>query len=165
MDCCNRSCRGSSSAGLELADKADLGLEPDAEFFLHSVLRYHYQLSDVFRSSPTQIHHDVGMYVRDLGIAMAKTLEPALIDQSSRAHSFDFLEDRSGAWMKLKPGMPCPSPAQILLHDAMHRADIARCQPEGDCEGDLVTVVEDARVVTESHVLFVDEMPLSLFTQ
>ncbi len=53
-----------------------------AELVLNRTLRDRDQLLHVLRRRMAEVHHDVGMNVRDLRVAVAKSLEPALIDQS-----------------------------------------------------------------------------------
>src|SRR6476660_2876900 len=112
--------RGSRQAdcwsALEVSDKSDFRFKSHAEFFLDGILSDGDQLTNIFRSCSAEVYHDVGVNVRDLCVAVPETFQPALIDKTAGAHSFDFLEDRSSAWMKLKPGMPSSAPAKVFLH-------------------------------------------------
>src|SRR5215213_1472527 len=105
----------------------------------------------------TEVHHDVRVNVRDLRVANPKPLQAALVDQATRPDALDLLEDRSGARMNLEPGVTRTPPAQVLLHDAMHRVGVSRRESEGYRQRDLTTGVEDARIVPELHVRLVDE--------
>src|SRR5215208_3251810 len=95
MDCRNRSGRRSILETLEVADKTNFRLEPNAELFLDSILRDDDELSYILRRRTAEIHHDVGVNVRDLRISMAESLEAALVNQTPCSHSLDLLEDRS----------------------------------------------------------------------
>ena len=150
---------------LEFADKSNLGLETHSELLLDCVLRDDNQLANIASGRLAEVDHDVGVNVRDLGIAMAESLEPALVDETASSHSLDFFEDRAGAWMELKPGMTCTPPAQILLHDAMHDGGIAAFELKGHRESDILPMVKDAGIVAKLHELLVDSLSLSLFRQ
>ena len=97
------------------------------ELLAHHGLRVPDQRDDVSARRMAEVHHDVGVDVRDLGVADAKALEPALIDEPAGADALDLLEDRTGARVPVEPGMPAAAPAQILLHDAVHRRPDPRC--------------------------------------
>src|SRR5688500_6375985 len=116
----------------ELADESNLGFQVLTEPLLHTLLRMCKESTDIPCGSATEIHHDVGVNMRDLSVADAKSLEAALVDQATRANPLDLLEDGPGAGVNLEPRVTRSTPAQVLLHDAMHHADVAPCQPEGD---------------------------------
>jgi zinc protease len=107
-----------------------------------------------------EVHHDVRVDVGDLRIAHAKSLQPALVDETSGAYAFDLLEDRPGTRVNLEPRVTRSAPAQVLLHDAMHCAGVTRRELKGHRQRDLVTAVENARIVPESHVRPVHQMTL-----
>lgn len=77
----------------KLADKTDLDLEVLVELLPYLGLRDCDQLTDIFRGCFAEIYHDVGMDVRDLRIAVTKTLQSNLVDQAAGSNSFNFLED------------------------------------------------------------------------
>ncbi len=87
---------------------------------------------------------------------MAKTLQSNVIDQATGADSLDFLEDRAGTWMILEPRVLSATPAEILLHDAVHDRFVARLELEGHRQRDVSLLVERAGVVTELHVVPID---------
>src|SRR5512138_2200629 len=114
--------------------------------------------ADVACGGMAEIHHDVCVDVGNLSVSDAKSLEPALIDQSPSANALDLLEDRAGARVDLEPWVTRTSPAQVLLHDTMHRCGIAGGEAKGDRERDFASVVKDARVVAETHVRVIGEV-------
>lgn len=149
----------------KLSDEAYLGLKVEVEPFLDSLLSDHDQLTHVLRCRAAEVHHDVGVDVRNLGISVPKSLQPALIHESARSNSFDLLEDGAGTWVKLKPWMSAPTPAQIFLHDSMHHRGISRQEPERDGEYNVSATVENASIVSKAHVIAVNDSPLSFFAQ
>src|SRR5689334_11310477 len=112
-----------------------------------SKLLLHFRLSDgdqfphIFGGGVPEVHHNVRVNVGDLGVAVAKSFESNLIDQSAGTHTFDFLEDRASARMVLEPGMLAAAPAQVLLHDAMHDCLIAALELERHRERDFPSLV------------------------
>ena len=129
--------RGGSSADsarrseiLEFADEPDLRLEVHAALSLDGVLRDADQLANVLRGGVAQIHHDVRVDVRDLRVADAKSLEPALVDEPAGADAFDLLEDRAGARMPIEPRVLAAAPAQVLLQNALQHRLIGAREPE-----------------------------------
>src|SRR3954451_15364621 len=113
----------------------------------------------------TEIHHDVGVNVRDLRIANAMPLEPALVDQPTGPDALELLEDRAGARVPIEPRMPCSAPAEILLQDAMHDRGIATLELKGGRQNDVPSVMQDRIVVPEPHVGGVDGAALALLGQ
>src|SRR6476620_1389836 len=110
---------------LELSDKPDLRLEAHAEFLFYCLLCDGDQLPHIGCGCTAKIDHDVCVNVGYLRTSVAISLEPALIDQTAGTHSLDLLEDRPCTGVELKPRMSRTTPAQILLHDAMHQGGIA----------------------------------------
>src|SRR5688500_273802 len=147
---------------LELPDKADLRLETDAELFFDGVLGDRDQLPHIPRCSSAQVHHDVGVDVGYLRIPMAMAFQATLIDQPASSHSFDLLEDRTCARVKLEPRMARTAPAQVFLHDAMHDAGVFALELEGHRESDVTAVMQNARVIPELHVIPVDSLPVTV---
>src|SRR5258706_8377693 len=113
---------------------------------LDGCLRNGDQFANILRRGVPKIHHDVGVDVRDLGIAVAEALEPTLIDESPRPYAFHLLEDRSGARVPLEPGMPASTPAQILLENALERALIGARELERGREHDVATMMKNGVV-------------------
>src|SRR6185503_11740078 len=103
-----------------------------------------------------------GVNVRDLRIADAIALQPALVDQPSGADPFELLEDRAGARMPVEPGMPCAAPAEVLLQDAMHDGGIATLELKGRRQNEVLAVMQNRVVVTELHIGRVDGSTLTL---
>src|SRR2546428_10544179 len=64
--------------------------------------------------------------------------------------------------MELKPWMPASTPAEILLHDAMHDCGITGRQLEGCAEHHVLACMQNARVVTELHVVAINNSSLAL---
>jgi hypothetical protein len=108
----------------ELSYKAYLWLQMEAKSIFDRLLSDRDQLANILRGCLAEVDHDVRVNVRDLSITVSKSFQPALIHESAGTDSLDLLEDRPGAWVELKPGMSASSPAQILLHDAMHHGSI-----------------------------------------
>ncbi len=142
----------------ELADKAYLNFQMVTESLLHFVLGNRDQLANVFRRCVSQIDHDVRVNVRDLRVAMAETLQADLVDETPGADALDLLEDRPRARVILEPRVFATTPAEILLHDAVHDCLITPIELESDCEGDVALLVEGAGVVTELHVIAIDRL-------
>jgi hypothetical protein len=67
--------------------------------------------------------------------------------------------------MPVEPGMLATPPAQVFLHDAVHRGLIATSQTKRGREHDVAPVVKDAVVITEAHVLCIDGLSFVLFAQ
>ena len=67
--------------------------------------------------------------------------------------------------MDLEPRVTRPAPAQVLLHDPMHRSDVTAREAECDGEGDFVTRMQDTSVIPEPHVLPIDNAADALFVQ
>jgi hypothetical protein len=101
----------------------------------------------------------------DLRVSVAKSFQSALIDQAACPHSFDFLEDRPSARVKLKPWMPGSAPAQVFLHNLVHGAGVAALKLESHCKGDIAALMEDARVIPKLHVIRANGFPAALFRQ
>src|SRR6185437_4356448 len=139
-------------AVLELADEADLGLEFLGKLFEDGLLRERDQRAHIRRGSAAEVHDDVCVDVRDLCAADGVSLEPALINEASRAYSLDFLEDRTGARVQVEPWVARSAPAEVFLHHAMHEGGIALCEAERHGERNFTRVVEPARVVAELHL-------------
>src|SRR5215216_5201694 len=117
--------------------------------------------TNIPRGRVAEVDHDVRVDVGDLSVADAKALEPALVDQTARANALDLLEDRPGARVNLEPRVTGAAPAQVFLHDTVHGARVATVELERHAERDLVTLMENARIVTELHVRLVNDMPLA----
>src|SRR5689334_21037772 len=126
--------RGDSSSGLrncfsnsrsELADESYFRLEVLPEPVLHALLCVRDQGADISSGRIPEVYHNVGVNVRDLSVSNSKTFEPALVDQSSCTDAFDLLEDRASARVNLQPRVTGATPTQVLLHDSMHRPDVA----------------------------------------
>ncbi len=149
----------------ELANEADLGLQPVAELRLDGRLCDPDQLADIRGRRMPEVQHDVRVHVGDLGVAVPEALQPALINEAAGADSLDLLEDRSCAGVKLQPRVPAPAPAQILLHDALHDVHVAALETKGHREGNIASPVQHARIVAEAHVLAVHHPTLALLRQ
>lgn len=128
-------------------------------------LRNRDQLPDIFGGRLSQVHHDVGVNVRDLRVAVPKPLQSDLIYQAPGADTFDFLEDRTRAWVILEPWVLAAAPAQILLHYPMHDGRISLFQLECDGEGDVPLLVQGAGVIAKMHVVTVDCCPFPIVGQ
>ena len=63
-----------------------------------------------------------------------------------------FLKIEPALGWNLEPRVTRAAPAQVLLHDAMHRRRVAGASSESHGERDLVPVMENARIVAELHV-------------
>jgi hypothetical protein len=113
----------------------------------------------------TQVHHDVGVNVRNLSVSNAETFEPALVDQSSCTDAFDLLEDRACARVNVEPRVTGATPTQVLLHDSMHRRYVARGETKRDGQRDVAAFVKDAGVVAKSHVLPTDGVPCTVLVE
>jgi len=135
-----RSRQANRWSALKFSDKADLRLEPYAELLFDSVLSDRDELAYVPGGRASEIHHDIGMNVGDLRIAVSESLESALIDEPACSHSFDLLEYRAGAWMKLQPRMPGAAPAQVFLHDLVHCWSITALKLKSHRERNVATV-------------------------
>lgn len=140
-------------AALELSDKTDFRLETNSKLLFHGILRYRNQLTHVAGGRVAEVDHDVGVDMRNLCAAVAMTLESALIDQPASSHSLDLLEDRARTRVKLKPRVTGAAPAQVFLHDFVHGGSFPSFKLKSDGEGNIVAVVENARVVAEFHVV------------
>ena len=127
---------------------------------LDRALRDRDELPHVMGSCVPEVHQDVGVYVRDLRIADSISLESALIDEPARPDAFNLLEDGTGAGMPVEPWVLPPSPAQILLHDAMQCCWIASRQAEGHGEDDVAPVMKNAVIVTKLYVVSSDRSSL-----
>src|SRR5688572_25094088 len=110
----------------------------------------------VGRRGVTEVDQNVRVDERDLRVPDAMAFESALIDKTTGAHSFDLLEDRSGAGMPIEPGMTRATPAEVLLHDAMHHVRLLPLELEGRGQDHVSTMMEDRVVVPELHVCRVD---------
>src|SRR5688572_9514108 len=110
----------------------------------------------VGRRGVTEVDQNVRVDERDLRVPDAMALEAALIDKTTGADPFDLLEDRPGAGMPIEPGMPCATPAEVLLHDAMHHVRILPLELKGRRQDHVSTMMEDRVVIPESHVRRVD---------
>src|SRR5687767_14917261 len=104
----------------ELTNESDLRLNVLVEALAHRLLSDANQLAHVARGGAAEVDNDVRVDVRDLRVAHAVPLEPALIDETPRSHPLDFLEDRPGARMELKPRVLAAAPAEVLLKNAVH---------------------------------------------
>jgi hypothetical protein len=102
------------------------------------------------------------MNVGYLSVTVPESLQPALVDESAGAHAFDLFEDRSGTRMKLKPRVPDTAPAQIFLHHFVHCRGITPLKPESDGKSNIATLVENARVISELHVVCADGLAFAL---
>ena len=130
-----------------------------------ALLRMRDQCTHVTRGGVPEIHHDVGVNVRDLRVANAKSLQTTLIDQPSGADAFDLLEDRSRARVDLEPRVTRATPAQVLLHDAMHDRGVTGGEPKGDRQRDFTSFVQHARVVPELHVRVIGDVPTAALVE
>jgi hypothetical protein len=63
--------------------------------------------------------------------------------------------------MELEPRMSAASPAQVLLHDALHDVDVAALESKHDRECDVPTAVQETRVIPEPHSLSIDMASLA----
>src|SRR5204863_10197476 len=97
---------------------------------LDPTLRSRDQLSNIGRGRMAQVDHDVGVHVRDLGVADAKALHSQLIDEPSCPDAIDLLEDRARAGMPLEPWVLAAAPAEVFLHDALQDIRISFRQLE-----------------------------------
>src|SRR5690349_16081704 len=158
----SRSC---SSFRSELADKAYLRLEVLSEPVLHALLCVGDQRADVSSGRMPEVHHNVGVNVRDLSVPNAKTFEPALVEQSSCTDAFDLLEDRTSTRVNLQPRVTGATPTQVLLHDSMHRPDVAGREAKSDRQRDLAAFMKNAGVVAKSHVLGANGVPDTMFVE
>ena len=136
-----------------------------AKSLLHFLLGDGDQLANVFRGGLSQIDHDVRVNVRDLCVTVAETLQSDFIDQPSGAHSFDFLEDRPGAWVILEPWVLPAAPAEIFLHDAVHDRFLTPLELEGHGQRDIPLFVECTGIVAELHVVPVDGLSSAIMCQ
>ena len=127
-----------------------------AKSLLDLVLGNRDQITNVFRGCVSEIDHDVRMNVRYLRVTLAKTLQSDLIDETPGADALDFLEDRAGTWVILEPRVLAATPAEILLHDAVHDRFVAPFELERHRQRDITLLVECAGVVTELHVVPID---------
>src|SRR4029079_12662728 len=148
-------------AGLEFAGDPDLGLERVAQLLAYRGLRVPDQRDDVRGRRMTEVHHDVGVNVRDLGVADAIALEPALVDEPAGPDAFELLEDGTGARVPVEPGMPSTTPAEILLQDAMHDRRITTLELEGRRKHEVLPMMQDRVVVPEPRVGRVDRWALA----
>jgi len=144
----------------ELADEADLGLEALSELIPDFGLGNGDELANILCGGPAKVHHDIGVNVRDLGIAVTKAFQSDLVDKAAGADTLDFLEDRAGAGMVLEPWVLAASPAEILLHDAMHYRRIAGLELKRHRQSDVALLVQGAGVISELHVVAIDRPPL-----
>lgn len=136
-----------------------------AEFFFYGSLRNRDQLANITGSGIPKVYHDVRMDMRYLRATVPEPLEPNLVNQASGPYSLDLFEDRTCTGMKLKPGVPGSTPAQVLLHDAMHGRRVTFFQLKGDGKRNVPPVVKHAGVVSELHVLAIDSPACSFFSQ
>src|SRR6185437_14453467 len=90
-------------SSVEFSDEADFGLELKAELLPHGALGNRDELTHVLRRCVAKVHHDVRVYPGDLCIAVAEALEPALVHEPARTHTFDLLENRARAGVPLEP--------------------------------------------------------------
>jgi hypothetical protein len=114
------------------------------------------QLAHIAGRGVSEVEHDVGVDVGDLGVTDPEPFQPTLIDQTARPDPFDLLEDGAGTRVKLEPGMSGSAPGKILLKDALHCISVAGLQPEGDGKGNVIAMMKDAVIVTELHIIAVD---------
>jgi hypothetical protein len=129
------------------------------------VLRMRDQRANVCRSCASKIHHDVCVNVRDLRAAHPESLEPALIDEAASPDSFDFLENRPGAGMNLKPGMPSPAPTEILLNHALHDRGVAALERKRGTQRHVTVMMEKGIVVRELHGGLVNDSATTILHQ
>src|SRR5690349_2732536 len=61
--------------------------------------------------------------------------------------------------------MLATAPAEVFLHDTVHRWLVAALEPESDRQCDLATVVKYAGVVTELHVIAIDGFATAILTE
>ena len=146
---------------LELAHEVDFRFELVSQRVLHGTLGVTDQANHIRAGGAADVDHDVRVNEGNLGVSNVKSLEPTLVDESPRAHPFDFLEDRTSARVPLEPGMPGTAPAQILLHDAVHDVWVLPLELERDRERKILPVVEDRIVIPERHVVAVDRPALA----
>ena len=141
----------------ELADKTDFRLEVLAELPGDTFLDVRDQLSDIRRRGTAKVDNDVGMEPGHLRVSNAMALEPALIDQASSADILDLLEDRSRAGVNVEPWMTGTAPGEVFLENTVHAIAIAVGQFERDGQGNITMVVQDARIVTERHLIAMND--------
>src|SRR5689334_7135747 len=117
------------------------------------MLNMRYQLAYLGGRRRAEVDDDVRMQVGNLRIADAMALQSTLIDQSTRADVLDLLEDRSGARMDVEPRVTRPAPREVLLEDLVHPITVTRRQREPHCQRHIAMMMQDARVVSECHVV------------
>ena len=96
---------------------------------------------------------------------MAIAFQATLVDQPASTHAFDLLEDGSCAGVELEPGVTGAAPAQVFLHDAMHRGRIAPFELKGYCKRNVIAMMEHARVVPELHVVGTHRLSLVFLSE
>src|SRR3954453_836354 len=107
--------------GSEFPDEPNLRLQPLTELLEHALLGVCDERANIASRRVPKVHHDIRVDVRNLRVANAKSLQATLVNQSPCTPPFDLLEDRAGARVNFEPRVTCTTPAQVLLHDAMHR--------------------------------------------
>src|SRR5205085_668565 len=107
----------------------------------------------IARCSASEVDHDVRVNEGNLCVTNATAFHSALIDKTTGAHTFDFLEDRAGARVPLQPGMLRAAPAEVFLHDAMNVECVFALQLEGRGEHDVLAVMEYGIVIAELYIV------------
>src|SRR5690606_13054154 len=154
-----------SAESLELPDKPDLRLQAHRKLVLHGILRMRNQSPHVSRCRMAEVNHDVRVNMRNLCVANPVALQPALVDQTSRAHPFDLLEDRACAGVNIQPGVARTAPAQVLLKYPVHHRRVAALQTKVCAQHVVVLVVKHGIVIAELHVVRVYHSDLTFIVE
>lgn len=136
-----------------------------AGFLRHFLLRERDQLSYILCSCVSQIDHDVRVDMGDLRIAVAMSFQSDVINKASSSDAFDLLEDRARAWMVLEPWVLTATPAEVLLHYAVHDCLVSGLELKRHRQCDIPLLVQNAGVVSELHVVLVDSPAIALLRQ
>ena len=86
-------------------------------FARHSLLSEVDELAHLFGRRPTKVDDDVGVFVKDARVTDQVTLQPAFVDEPSRADAVDLLKDRTSARIEPKVGVPLFTPCEVLAYD------------------------------------------------
>ena len=83
--------------GSKLADESDFGHQRVPRLTSNGVVSECDERAHVRGSGASEVDDDVGVFGEDLGATHDLSFESALVDQASRAHPLDLLEDRPRA--------------------------------------------------------------------
>lgn len=89
----------------ELADETDFGVQQVAVLRLYGVLHVFNECSYIVCGGFAQIHDDIGVDMRDLGVAYPEPFESGAIDEPAGANAFNFPEDGACAGVHVEPGV------------------------------------------------------------